>query len=41
MDLIVTSRDRHIKSKPAELAAFRDHRLRAFWIAGDKDLPSW
>lgn len=41
MGLVVISRDRHIKSKPAELAAFRDHGLRAFWLAGKKDLTTW
>jgi hypothetical protein len=41
MDLVVISRDRHIKTKPAELQAYRDVGLRAFWIAGDKDLGNW
>ena len=39
--LVVISRDRHIRTKPAELAAFRDHGLRAFWIAGKRDLSNW
>jgi hypothetical protein len=39
--LVVVSRDRHIRTKPAELAAFRAHGLRAFWIAGKRDLSTW
>jgi hypothetical protein len=39
--LIVIGRDRHIITKPAELAAYREHRMKAFWIAGEKDLGSW
>lgn len=39
--LVVIGRDRHIISKPAELAAYREHEIRAFWITGDKDLGSW
>ena len=39
--LVVIGRDRHIVTKPAELAAYREHRIRAFWIAGDKDLGNW
>jgi len=41
LGLVVISRDRHIKSKAAELAAFHAAGLRAFWIAGDKDLGNW
>lgn len=39
--LVVIIRDRHIRTKPAELQAFRDHGLRAFWIAGKRDLNNW
>jgi len=39
--LIVIARDKKIRTKPAELAAFRDHGLRAFWIAGKRDLSNW
>ena len=39
--LVVISRDRHIKTKDAELRAFVDHRIRAFWIAGDRDMGNW
>ena len=38
---VVISRDRHIRTKPAELAAFREHGLPAFWIAGKRDLTNW
>ena len=41
LGLVVISRDRHIKSKPAELDAYRQHGLRSFWIAGDRDLGNW
>jgi hypothetical protein len=41
MGLVVISRDRHIKTKVAELEAYREHGLRAFWIAGDRDLGNW
>ena len=39
--LVVLGRDKHIKSKPAELAAFHAQGLRAFWLSGKKDLTSW
>jgi hypothetical protein len=41
LGLVVISRDRHIKSKAAELEAYRALGLRAFWIAGDRDLGNW
>lgn len=41
MNLIVIARDRHIRTKPAELRIFRDHGLRVFWVAGKRDLTSW
>lgn len=40
-DLVVVARDRHIRTKPEELAAFHDAGLRAFWIGGKKDLSTW
>ena len=40
-NMIVLSRDKRIRTKPAELAVFRDHGLRVFWIAGKRDLTSW
>ena len=39
--LIVIARDRHIRSRPQELEAFRAAGLRVFWIAGKRDLPTW
>lgn len=39
--LIVLGRDRHIRTKPAELAALRAHGLRVFWLAGKRDLTTW
>ena len=41
LGLVVISRDRHIKSKQGELEAYLALGLRAFWIAGDKDLGNW
>lgn len=41
LDLVVISRDKRIRTKPANLAAFRDAGLRAFWIAGKRDLNNW
>ena len=39
--LVVIIRDRHVRTKPAELKAFMHHGLRAFWIAGDRDMSTW
>lgn len=39
--LAVIARDRHIRTKPGELALLRDHGLRVFWIAGKRDLATW
>lgn len=41
MGLVVISRDKRIRTKPAELAAFRAAELRVFWLAGKKDLSNW
>ena len=41
LDLVVISRDKKIRTKPAELDAFRASRLRVFWIAGKRDLSNW
>lgn len=35
------SRDRHIRTKPAEIALLRASHLRLFWIAGKKDIGTW
>jgi hypothetical protein len=39
--LVVLARDRHIRTKPAELAILRNFGLRVFWLAGKKDSTSW
>jgi hypothetical protein len=40
-DWVVFLRDRRIRTKPAELLAFREHRVRVFWVAGKKNLSVW
>lgn len=40
-DWVVLLRDRRIRTKPAELLVFREHSMRAFWVAGKKDLSIW
>jgi hypothetical protein len=40
-ELVVIVRDRRIRTKPQELASFRDAGLRVFWIAGTKDMSTW
>lgn len=39
--LVVISRDRRIRTKPAELELLRQYGLRVFWIAGKRDLATW
>lgn len=39
--LIVIARDRHIRTRPQEIAALREAGLRVFWIAGKRDLVTW
>jgi hypothetical protein len=39
--LVVLSRDKRIRTKPAELATYREHGLRAFWLASKRDLSTW
>lgn len=41
LDLVVLIRDKQIRKKPVELTTFRDHGLRAFGLAGTKDLNNW
>lgn len=41
LGLVVIARDRHIKTKPAELTLLKAHGLRVMWIAGKKDLKTW
>lgn len=40
-ELIVLARDKHVRTKPAELLLFRSHGLRVSWIAGKRDLSNW
>jgi len=40
-ELIVIGRDRRIRTRPQELRALRDAKLRVFWIAGKRDLSTW
>ncbi len=35
---IVLSRDRHIRSRPAELRLYYAHRVRSVWIGAKRDL---
>lgn len=39
--LAVIARDRHIRTKPGELALLRANALRVFWIGGKRDLSTW
>lgn len=39
--LAVISRDRHIRTKPGELALLKGYGLRVFWIAGKRDVGTW
>lgn len=38
MGLIVLTRDRRIRSRPAELAAYLEHGIRSVWIGAKRDL---
>lgn len=38
LDLIVLTRERRIRSRPAELAIYREVGLRSVWIGGRHDL---
>jgi hypothetical protein len=40
-DWVVLLGDRRIRTKAAELLVFREHRARAFWVAGKKNLSVW
>ena len=37
---IVLTRDRRIRTRPAELIAYREHGLRSVWIGGKRDHTS-
>jgi hypothetical protein len=39
--LVVILRDRHIRTKPVERDLLRRHGLRAFWLAGKRDMDTW
>jgi len=39
--LAVISRDKRIRTKPAEAALLKEHAMRVFWIAGKRDLATW
>ena len=36
--LIVVTRDRRIRTRPAELRAYREHGIRSVWIGAKRDL---
>jgi hypothetical protein len=38
LGLIVLSRDRRIRSRPAELRAYHEHGVRSVWIGAKQDL---
>lgn len=40
-DLIVIGRDRHMRTRPGEVALWKAHGLRVFYIAGRRDLSNW
>lgn len=40
MQWIVLSRDRRIRSRPAELKLYREHGVRSVWIGGKRDHTS-
>jgi hypothetical protein len=40
-ELVVIARDRHIRTRPAELLLLHEHGLRVFYVAGKKDLSNW
>ena len=39
--LVAIGRDKHIRTRPAELAQIRDSGLRVLRIGGKRDLPTW
>lgn len=36
--LIVVTRDKHIRTRPAELKVYREHGIRSVWIGAKQDL---
>jgi len=39
--LVAIGRDKHIRTRPAELLAIREAHLRVLRIGGKRDLPTW
>jgi hypothetical protein len=39
--LIAIGRDKHIRTRPGEVALLREHSLRVFRLAGKRDLSNW
>lgn len=39
--LVVIGRDKHIRTRPAEIAVLRSSGLRVFRLAGKRDLTTW
>ena len=39
--LIAIVRDKKIRSRPVEIARFREVGLRVFWLGGKRDLTTW
>lgn len=37
-DFIVVTRDRRIRTRPAELAAYRHHGIRSVWLGAKRDM---
>ncbi len=38
LELIVITRDRHIRTRPAELRAYHEHGLRSVWLGAKQDM---
>jgi hypothetical protein len=41
MGLVAIGRDRHMRTRPGEVAILKAHGLRVFYIAGKRDLSNW
>lgn len=39
--LVVVTRDRRIRTRPAELRAYHEHGIRSVWIGAKRDLGPW
>jgi hypothetical protein len=40
-DLAVITRDRHLRTRPRELAMLRQHKLRVYCLTGRRDMSVW